>query len=402
MTVDRAAGAAADVRVTLAGTSYPAEPLARGAAYELFSDTEADGFRRDTRPGARAPWHRYAHVTEVAGPPTEATDTPLTAPLSRAHTWTSIHRLAQSAAGRTDPLLHAVRASATVRRGTRMVKVLSPAQFAAHVTGRLPHGFCHRAYDIAHLRTAADLAVLSTDGTEPGDVGYQLRWRAVDPLDYETPAGTVQAGLPGLPPHGRVGAAVLGTGFTPSSRHLVPEYVTAGFADLPLTANAQLVAYTADGDEVVLYAYQPEQRGWLRLAGPRWRHLLAVPGVNPDQEYVPVGEVPRSTHLIGTIGAHTYEAIADPPDEFRVLAMTRAARYPVQSLARRRQSARWHGVPCTVLLADGDWLRVRLSRPDADAVTRLGTRCYERGVYEAWAPAADLTDIHPIDVEYPL
>ncbi|MDP9814226.1 hypothetical protein [Spirilliplanes yamanashiensis] len=398
----------AELHVTCDGVRYRAEAVGRGAAYELFADAAAPGFTPDRRPDARAAYHRFVHATEPAavdGPePPTADDAPLTALLSRGRGWTQLHRHAQSAAHRDDAGLHAVRATAAVRRGTQMVKVLSPAQFAGHLSGWLPYGFCYRAYDVAHLRTPADLLPLRTDTpSEPGAAAYALRWRATDPVDYEIPMGAVQRGLPGLPPHGRVGPPVLGTGFSPSDRHLVPEFVTAGVVDLPLSANAQLVAYTPDGDEVVLYAYQPEQRGWLRLAGPRWRHLLAgVPGVNADQEYVPTGDAARASRLVGWIGATAYEAVADPPEDFRVLAMTRAARYPVEALVRRFVAARWRGVPCSVLREESGWLRLRLAAPDADSVALLGARCYERGVYEVWAPAAEVTDHGAVDVAYRL
>ena len=66
------------------------------------------------------------------------------------------------------------------------------------------------------------------------------------------------------------------------------EFLNAGFADLPIPANSQLVAQVSGGEEVILYTYQPEQNGWLRLAGPKWRALLDnLPGVSPDREYVP-------------------------------------------------------------------------------------------------------------------
>ncbi len=398
----------AQLHVTCEGVRYRAEAAGRGAAYELFSDTQAPGFVRDGRRDAKWPWHRYVHVTDPTtvdgAADATADDAPLVAPLSRGRGWAEIHRFAQSAAHRDDAALHAVRATAVVRRGTQMLKVLSAAQFAGHLGGWLPYGFCYRAYDVAHLRTPADLMALRTDAvTEPDPVAYALRWRATDPVDYEIPMGGVQPGMPGLAPHGRIGPPVLGTGFTPSGRHLIPEFVTAGVVELPLSANAQLVAYTPDGDEVVLYAYQPEQRGWLRLAGPRWRHLLAgVPGVNPDQEYVPTREAVRATRLVGWIGDNAYEALADPPEDFRVLAMTRAARYPVESMVRRFVAARWRGVPCSVLREESGWLRLRLATPDADAVALLGARCYERGVYEVWAPAAELTDHRAVDVPYRL
>src|SRR3712207_8842286 len=60
-----------------------------------------------------------------------------------------------------------------------------------------------------------------------------------------------------------------------------------------------------------------EQHGWLRLAGPRWRHLLeGVPGVSPDREYVPCTDA-GSARLVGRINEHEYQAVADPPEEFR-------------------------------------------------------------------------------------
>jgi hypothetical protein len=52
------------VTVRFKGRQYPAAPLARGAAYELFADEPDDGFLPN--PG-RAQWRfrRFAHVTDV-------------------------------------------------------------------------------------------------------------------------------------------------------------------------------------------------------------------------------------------------------------------------------------------------------------------------------------------------
>lgn len=325
---------------------------------------------------------------------------PLTAPLRRDLDWAQVQRMSQSAAYRDNDLLHLIRATAAIRRGTKMTKVLSAAQVAGHLGGWLPYGFCYRSCDIAHLHDPHDLGVLGTDGTAAVDVAYGLRWRAVDPLDYEVPGAPGQPGLAMLPPHSRVGAIVLGTGFSPLPDDLVPEFVTAGFADLPMPANAQLVAFPPGGEAVVLYAYQSEQRGWLRLAGPRWRHLLDnLPGVSPDREYVPCTE-PASATLVGMIKDREYEAVADPPQEFRVRALTRAARYPVSTLSRRAEQALWRNTPCWVLQRDESWARLRMARPDADTLAATGARCYERGVYEVWAPVAELRDHHIADIRY--
>jgi hypothetical protein len=384
--------------VIVDAVSYPAEPIAGGAAYEVFSDIPAPGFLRIAMP-TRWPYHRFFAATELglgAGG-----ETCLQAPLSRSMSWDRVHRLSQipPREQHTADLLATVRATATVKRGTKMVKPLAATGVTAVLKGQLPHGFCYREWDVAHLRTPEDQAVLT--GQTPGDVSYLLRWRAVDPVDYQIPAGEAVAGLAAMPPHDRVGAPVLGTGFAPSSSELIPEWVTADFADLPMPANSSLVACAPDGTEVVLYTYQPEQRGWLRLVGPQWRHLLApIREISVEQEYVPLPRVDSGSRLVGTFRGEEFEAIADPPSEFRVLAMTRAARYPVETLVRRTRYARWRDVVGTILSADTSWVRMRLCQPDPANVAALGAQCYERGVYEVWAPASEISEAREVNVSY--
>jgi hypothetical protein len=399
------------LRVTYGGTEYPAAEVARGAAYELFSDVAADGFQPNPRGAGPTSWHRFVHSTEVtavqgAQEHAEQPDIPLQVPLSRARTWADVHRMAQTPRPGEESGVAGIRRTARIRSGTRMMKVLSAAQLAGHLHGWLPYGFCYREYDIAHLRTPDELRLLRTDNPSAGDrsdVIYALRWRAIDPHDYAVPFARTHPGLVAMSPHDRIGSPVLGTGFTPSEKQLIPEFVTTDLADLPLTANASLLAYTADGTEVVLYTYQPEQRGWVRMVGPQWRHLLAgVPDVSPDQEYVQVTRQTSSVRLVGSLRGEEFDAVADPPDDFRVLAMTRAARYPVEGLSRRTQYATWRGVLCTALREEANWLRLRMCRPEQQHVVTVAAQCYERGVYELWAPAAEVTDRQTIDVEYAL
>ncbi|MFC3504239.1 hypothetical protein ACFOOK_25185 [Micromonospora krabiensis] len=405
------AGERTGLRVAYGGGVYPAEQIARGAAYELFSADEVAGFEWAPRPGSALPWRRFVHVTEVtavhgAADPGEEPEAPLLMPVHRERGWAQVHQLSQRPDAADDPTLVAVRGSATIRRGTRMVKLLSGRQLAGYVRGWLPHGFCYREYDVAHLRTPSATTLLRTDGEvgrDGGEVTYALRWRATDPVDYDVPVGEAHRGLSALPPRDRLGAPVLGTGFVPSSNQLIPEFVTRDFADLPMPANATLLAYPADGVEVVLYSYQAEQRGWLRMVGPQWRHLIAaVPGLSPDQEYLPTGDAPRATQLVGRYGDSEYEAVADLPGGFRVLAMTRAARYPVDAVARRLRFASWRGVSCLVLREEAGWLRLRLRRPDPDSVAVTAAQCHDRGVYEVWAPGAEVTDDQVVHVPYAL
>jgi hypothetical protein len=246
------------------------------------------------------------------------------------------------------------------------------------------------------------LAVLRTDGGEDvaGDVAFALRWRAVDPADYEVPSRPAYDGLLRIPPHDRLGAPILGTGFAPSRACIIPEWITADLVDLPLPARAELIAFTADGSEVLLYRYLAEQRAWARLAGPQWRQLLdGVQGVAADQEYFPVEE--PLTRLVGVFRDGEYEAIADPPDEFWLLAKVRALRHPMSSPSRRTPLVSWRGETCSVVRDGGDWLRVRMMRPNPEALTRLGATCVERGVYEAWAPTAEIDGHGDLVVRYP-
>jgi hypothetical protein len=363
----------------------------------------------------------------VGGPPSlpgledpvsdDVLDSPLLTPVTPNLSWAGVHENTQMLL-RTDAHPYVYRAvttmrrTATIRRGTRMIKLLSGRQLLAYLHGRLPRGFCYRAGDLEGLRIPDDLAMLTGDLTRfhPESVVFGLRWRAVDPADYDIPFSAEVDDLPAYPglteisPHDRVGPPVLGTGFAPSELHLVPEFITADLADLPMPAGSSLVAFAPDGTEVSLFLYVPEQRAWTRMFGPHWRHLLAgVPEVQLDQEYlqVPAGQ-PEGSTLLGRFQGQTYPALADPPDEFRVLAKVRAARYPVDALARRTTYATWRGAACTMVGVDGDWRRLRLCRPDADSAPSLGAECVERGVYEAWVSHFDLDDVRDIDLTYAL
>jgi hypothetical protein len=394
------------LRVRFQDSEYSAEPIAKGAAYEIFAGEAVPGFLPNPRPGARKPYRRFIPAPEaevVEGRAPRPSEPGLSVPLSHGITWAQVHGLSQSPRPKTTELLSNIRDSIEVRRGTRMVKVLSGRQLGGHLHGWMPQGFCYREADVAHLRTPAELGILRSDG-EDGDTGqviFALRWRAVDPLDYEVPYIELYDGLVRMPPRDRLGPPVLGTGFAPSGHHVIPEYVTAGLADLPYPAFAELLAYTADGTEVILYSYLPEQRTWTRLFGPQWRHLFAaVSGIDPGQEYFAIP--PSPSRLVGRYRGDEYEAIADPPGEFRVLAKTRAARYAVESLARRTPCGLWRRVPATVTRVEGDWLRLRLLRPSGEAVAAVGASCVERGIYEVWAPAAEVAQQPPLEVRYDL
>jgi len=333
------------------------------------------------------------------------------APVVPGISYEAIHHLSQGPLRSPDTgQITTIRRTATIRPGTRMIKLLSARQVGAYLHGRRPYGFCYREYDLAGLRTPAELSLLLADAVtpEPAPVVFGLRWRAVDPADYHIPFSTEVGGLPSyggltaISPHDRLGPPVLGTGFAPSRDQLVPEFVTADLADLPMPVGTSLVAFSPDGTEVSLYLYIPEQRGWTRMFGPQHKHLLrGLPEISTEQDFVqgtiePVG----GSFLIGHYQDQTYEAVADPPEGFRVLSRAMAARFRVEAVARRTRYATWRGVPCTVVRVEGEWHRLRLCRPDRDSASRLGMQCLERGVYETWVPGGELGPVRDVDHEY--
>jgi hypothetical protein len=291
-----------------------------------------------------------------------------------------------------------------------MIKLLSARQVGTYLHGRRPAGFCYRQYDLGPMRSSAELALLLGDATTAASapVLFGLRWRAVDPADYHIPFSVEVGRLPSygglttISPHDRLGPPILGTGFAPSRSHLVPEFVTADLADLPMPVGTSIVAFPPDGKEVTLYIYIPEQRAWTRMYGPPHKHLLAgLPEISTEQEYVQsTSEHVGGSVLLGRFRDEIYEAVADPPDTFRVLSRASAARYPVEAVARRTRYVTWRETPCTVVRVDGDWCRLRLCRPDRTSAAALGMQCIERGLYETWVPVGQVGPIRDVDQPY--
>ena len=383
------------------GVAYPASPVADGAAFELLASQPAPGWL----PHAGEGYRRYVHATEIdglSGPAPTPPDRQLMVPLRRSLTPDTVHRLSQR--GTTTPdetaVLRAVRESAAIRCGTRMVKPIRPEQVAAYLSGAaLIRGFCYRRYDVAHLRSPQQLAVLGV-AESTADVCFSLRWRATDAADYEVPWGDAYRGLLEMPASQRVGPPVLGGGFAYSNDHLIPEYVTAGFADLPLPLHTEIVAHLEDGAEVPLFRYLAEHM-WSRVANRRLDHLVArIPGIAASQQFHPIRATP-ATRLVSRHRGTEVEVDADPPVEFRARAASRADRVPVDNLARRVVRCASHtGDEFTVVGAEQGYLRVRACDPGPEAAFAYDLRCLERGVYEAWLPTAEAVDVRQTDLTY--
>jgi hypothetical protein len=381
---------------------YRARAIAGGAAFEIYSDTREDGFK----PNGRA-FHRYVHASEVSSAGGElllAGVAPLSVPVMPGVDPAIVHQYSQNP--RIGPaeraLVSAVRATAFVSTGTRMIKPLSRHQVARQLTtGPLVSGVCFREFDVAHLRTPDDRVVLSGDPDDARDTSFALRWKAICACDYTSTEAANVPGLVGIPGRERRGSMILGTGFLPSGTHLIPEFLTAGFADLPLTARAEILAYTADGAEVALFQYQPQTNVWNRMAGARHRDLVnRIPGLETGRALF------RSNPAVhaGLLGDHEGERVpvtADPGHGFSVYSRGATSRSPVTRPQRFYTQARWRDMDVLALGRNEDWVRVRLCQPDIEAVMATDATCVERGVYECWAPRAELERPQVVTVDYP-
>lgn len=382
---------------------YTARAIAGGAAFELYSDTHENGFQ----PSGRA-FHRYVHASEVSsagGELLRAGVAPVSVPVMPGADFRTVHQYSQNprigVAERA--LVAAVRATAFVTAGTRMVKPLNRQQVARQLSAPpLVSGVCFREFDVAHLRTPNDRVVLAGDPDNNADVAYALRWRAIAACDYASTEAANFPGLVNMPGRERRGSMILGTGFLPSGSHLIPEFTTANLADLPLTARAEILAYTPGGTEISLFQYQPQTNVWDRVAGARHRDLISrIPGMENGRALF---RVDPSVHA-GLLGEHEGERVpvtADPGHGFGAYVRGAMSRSPVTNAARFYTRARWRDVDMLVLGRNEDWVRLRLEHPDVESAMATGAACVERAVYECWAPRAELENPRTVTVEYPL
>lgn len=381
---------------------YSARPIAGGAAFELYSDTHENGFQ----PNGRS-FHRYVHASEVTSAGAEllrAGVAPVSVPVMPGADFQTVHQYSQNPrieAGER-ALVSAVRATAFVDVGTRMIKPLSRHQVARQLTtSPLVSGVVFREFDAAHLRTPSDQVILAGDPDNVGDVAFALRWKAICACDYVTTEAVNFPGLVTMPGRERRGSMVLGTGFVPSGHHLIPEFATANLADLPLTARAEILAYTAEGQEIALFQYQPQTNVWDRVAGARHRSLITrIPGTESGRALF---RVDPAVHA-GLTGEHEGERVrvtADPGHGFSAYVRGAASRIPVKRPQRFYTEARWRDTEVLVLGRSEDWVRLRLCRPDVESAMTTGASCVERGVYECWAPRAELADPRTVIVDYP-
>jgi hypothetical protein len=160
---------------------YTARAIAGGAAFELYSDTRENGFQP-----SGGSFHRYVHASEVSsagGELLQAGVAPVSVPMMPGADFRTVHRYSQNPriGGAERALVSAVRATAFVTAGTRMIKPLNRHQVARQLTtAPLVSGVCFREFDVAHLRTPGDRVVLTrtTSTTPPTRCGGARHARA--------------------------------------------------------------------------------------------------------------------------------------------------------------------------------------------------------------------------------
>lgn len=331
------------------GEKYPGAPYADGAAWELFSALPRPDFLPNPRTGSDYPYRHFVHSGEILRdgiPVSVADDRSLTVPLAPGLDLEYVRRLTQTP--HLDPaarlLLDRVRRSSPLAAGDVLERPVTAGQIARLMeTAAVPGGFCYRRRDTAHLRTPAARSALGGE-TEPGERWvFALRWPVIDPGDYDAPVAPEYEGLMAMPSSDRRGMPVLGTGFAISNAHLLPEHVTADLTDLPLPEGAVVVAFTDQGTESELFTYGNQQ--WSPLTLDR---LVDVPGV----------ELGRVHH--------------------------------VRRVLREATRVVWKGVSGSLVDADDDWARFRLSRPSPEVLSRTGAEAVRRGVYEKWIERGEI------------
>jgi hypothetical protein len=66
----------------------------------------------------------------------------------------------------------------------------------------------------------------------------------------------------------------------------------------------------------------------------------------------------------------------------------------VDELAYVRTTCSWRGQPFIVLAQHDAWLRVEYTGGRAPVAQALGLEQFDFGVYQGWAPVAEVTDLH--------
>jgi hypothetical protein len=88
----------------------------------------------------------------------------------------------------------------------------------------------------------------------------------------------------------------------------------------------------------------------------------------------------------------------EPIDGFDEIKPGRYVRHLAQDdydeIVYVRTTCTWRGAPFLILAEADDWLRVEYAGGRGPVARQLGLEEFDFGVYQAWAPANEVTDVH--------
>ncbi|MFX0593447.1 hypothetical protein [Melissospora conviva] len=92
----------------------------------------------------------------------------------------------------------------------------------------------------------------------------------------------------------------------------------------------------------------------------------------------------------------------NPAEGFTEVAPQRYVRVvpatEVSAIVYVRTACTWQGQPFVVLAEHGDWLRLEYTGGRWPVAEALGLEVFEYGVYQGWAPAAEVADLRQVRV----
>jgi hypothetical protein len=263
-------------------------------------------------------------------------------------------------------------------------------------------GFCSRFQDITE-RTASGVAesygLDLIPGWPWGDAVHVLRFYAYNTALFTTPFG-------GNVPEGaeRMGTGVvlpppfLGTGYTPSRRHVIPEYFMR-LAELP--AGTEMYRINSDGTEDRVGRYVNRRVGWVPFGRPvastsekdaqAWtaaRHGLAVryQGQEFDADF---GPQPGQVTLLPLPGDTA-------PDDFEERAGERSKTVldsQCEELRFLRQLCTWRDTRFELIHSTSDRAVLHYPAANYQQAERLGLTEVDYRLWRAVVPRNELTDL---------
>ncbi|OZM70856.1 hypothetical protein CFN78_23390 [Amycolatopsis antarctica] len=281
--------------------------------------------------------------------------------------------------------------------------VIVPGRFEAHRVA----GFVSRMKDLPS-GTAGELAEAygldKIPGWPVGGPVYVLRFRAGTEMLYTTSFGGQNAeGAQRMNSPVIYPAPFVGTGYTPSSEHTIPEY----FMELTeIAAGTEMWRIDADGTSLRVGKYVHRQLGWVRTGSPSfgpatwWRGPISLRptvrrgltaryrGLDFDADFGPD---------TGQVTLHPMPGTPAPPD-FTEREGTRSLVVldaQTDELTYRRQLCAWRGAAFELVDLGPQEAVVHFLGQNYEVAEQLGLTEVDYRIWRTIVPRSELTDVRP-------